>query len=466
MSESGFPAIFGTIEEELRARVRQQEATGRLGLAALVGAELRDLFGQTVEEVAGVLGVEYCGILELLSAGDRLLLRAGVGWDEGRVGKATVGMGLESEAGYTLLSKGPVVVEDLVEERRFDCAPLLREHGVTSGVSAAVRASGSPYGVLSAYTKERRAFTEEEILFLQEVADVLGVAIVREREECDTWSLLGERTRWAAETEQRFTILSEANARLSTSTDARTVLVTAARLAVPALADLCFLDVVEEESATVTRLAVVRELGETETLRELSDTRPLLPDAPHGVPKVLGTGRPELVPEANYEILQVVTGADGRTGPSANTGSYLCVPLRVGGRTLGVLGLVSFGSARHYGEEDVRLAEGLAHSAALALDNARHRKGEADLARELIDLARVERPATAVKSPDAPELTARQMEVLELLAEGKGVEEIRKNLYLSQATVRNHVRSLLRALGAHSQLEAVARARKLGLLSD
>lgn len=67
---------------------------------------------------------------------------------------------------------------------------------------------------------------------------------------------------------------------------------------------------------------------------------------------------------------------------------------------------------------------------------------------------------------DAPELSPRQMEVLRLLAEGKSVKEICAALFLSQATVRNHVRSILQALGAHSQLEALAKARKIGLLSD
>lgn len=64
----------------------------------------------------------------------------------------------------------------------------------------------------------------------------------------------------------------------------------------------------------------------------------------------------------------------------------------------------------------------------------------------------------------APELTPRQKQVLTMLADGKGVKEIRRELYLSQATVRNHVRSLLQALGAHSQLEALAKARRAGLL--
>ena len=84
-----------------------------------------------------------------------------------------------------------------------------------------------------------------------------------------------------------------------------------------------------------------------------------------------------------------------------------------------------------------------------------------------MELARGARttPKASSGSADAPDLTARQMEVLRLLAEGKGVEEIRRDLFLSQATVRNHIRALLQALGAHSQLEAVARARKAGLLS-
>jgi DNA-binding NarL/FixJ family response regulator len=66
---------------------------------------------------------------------------------------------------------------------------------------------------------------------------------------------------------------------------------------------------------------------------------------------------------------------------------------------------------------------------------------------------------------DVPALTGRQLEVLELLAAGKSARDIGAELYLSQATVRNHIRALLQALGAHSQLEALARAREFGLLA-
>jgi PAS domain S-box-containing protein len=75
-------------------------------------------------------------------------------------------------------------------------------------------------------------------------------------------------------------------------------------------------------------------------------------------------------------------------------------------------------------------------------------------------------PAKKAPDPrDVPDLTPRQLEVLELLGDGKSVRDIGAGLYLSQATVRNHVRSLLQALGSHSQLEALAQARKLGILA-
>ena len=54
------------------------------------------------------------------------------------------------------------------------------------------------------------------------------------------------------------------------------------------------------------------------------------------------------------------------------------------------------------------------------------------------------------------ELTPRQAEVLELLERGRSTKQIAGELQLSTETVRNHVRHVLRAVGAHSRLEAVA----------
>jgi DNA-binding CsgD family transcriptional regulator len=87
-----------------------------------------------------------------------------------------------------------------------------------------------------------------------------------------------------------------------------------------------------------------------------------------------------------------------------------------------------------------------------------------EMARGLIQLSS-KNEAPAPRRRDIPALTPRQLEVLQLLSEGKSVKEIGKGLYLSEATVRNHVRSLLQALGAHSQLEVLAKAREMRILT-
>lgn len=77
-----------------------------------------------------------------------------------------------------------------------------------------------------------------------------------------------------------------------------------------------------------------------------------------------------------------------------------------------------------------------------------------------------ETASAATAGGPRPRLTRRQREILYLLAEGMRVGQIATRLTLSEATVRNHVRAILSELGAHSQLEAVARARALSLVLE
>ena len=88
-----------------------------------------------------------------------------------------------------------------------------------------------------------------------------------------------------------------------------------------------------------------------------------------------------------------------------------------------------------------------------------------EMARGLIQLSS-KGEAPAPRRRDVAALTPRQLEVLRLLFEGKSVRDISSALYLSQATVRNHIRALFQALGAHSQLEVLAKAREMGILGD
>jgi PAS domain S-box-containing protein len=170
-------------KEQLRTLAQQQAALADLGRQALTATDRTTLFDHAVSLVAETLAVEYCKVLELLPDGSALRLQAGAGWRNGFVGAATVSAGTESQAGYTLLSDEPVVVEDLRTETRFSVPPLLRDHGIVSGLSVVIRGQKRPFGVLGAHTARQRIFTADDIAFVQSVADLLGQAIQRKQGE-------------------------------------------------------------------------------------------------------------------------------------------------------------------------------------------------------------------------------------------------------------------------------------------
>jgi len=172
-------------EQELAGRLRQQAIVAELGQYALATPHLQVIMEKAVYLLADSLDVEYTKVLELLPDGRALRLRAGVDGKEGVVGSATVGADTNSQAGYTLLSAGPVIVEDLRREARFTGPPLLRDHGVVSGMSVIIGGGEQPWGVLGAHTNRRRDFTKDDIQFLQAVANIIAHGIQRERAEVE-----------------------------------------------------------------------------------------------------------------------------------------------------------------------------------------------------------------------------------------------------------------------------------------
>ncbi len=75
-------------------------------------------------------------------------------------------------------------------------------------------------------------------------------------------------------------------------------------------------------------------------------------------------------------------------------------------------------------------------------------------------------PIESDTDPFHPLLTPRQRQILRMLANGMSTQQIAEELHITRETVRNHVRAILRALDAHSRLEAIAMARTEGLLAS
>jgi GAF domain-containing protein len=180
-----------TMQATLRARERQQAAVAVLGQEAAGGGPVQHLISAAVAAVTRTLGTEFVEVLELEPDGRHLRLIAGAGWRRGRVGRTKVDAGGASQGGYTLVSQGPVVVEDLGTETRFTPSRLLAEHGVVSGVTVPIgRLPGRAWGVLGAQTAQRTAFTLDDTNFLLSVANVLAAAIERKRAEDERDRLL------------------------------------------------------------------------------------------------------------------------------------------------------------------------------------------------------------------------------------------------------------------------------------
>jgi PAS domain S-box-containing protein len=175
----------------------------------------------------------------------------------------------------------------------------------------------------------------------------------------------------AAVAEERYKFLLQASTMLSSALDSTSALDVLAQAAVPALADLCMVDMVNEEG-DLERIAVHGDEGAKEIVDRLHDWPPD-PKSGHPAITVLRSGEPELVPEASDELLRALSPDEAcyKVLKASGLNSCLCVPI-VARSWLGTLTLLARSSSgRRYGEPGLALAQDLARRAALALDNAR-----------------------------------------------------------------------------------------------
>ena len=269
----------------------------------------------------------------------------------------------------------------------------------------------------------------------------------------------------AQEAEARMTFLAGASAELGSSLDYETTLRTIARLAVPAIADWCAVDLLEH--GELRRLAVEHiDPARVAFVAEIQERYPPDPDAPQGVHQVIRTGRSEMMEEIPGELL-VAAAVDEehlRIIRELDLRSYICVPLAARGTTFGALTLVYAESGRRYGREMLVMAEDLARRAGTAVDNAR-------LVRDLEHArASLEEQATEM------EIQAEEVEVQNEELENQSHELIAalKTRSDFMATVSHELRTPLNAIMGYTQLlemgitavvpePALAHVRRIGL---
>ena len=167
-------------EEAAERRAGQQRVLAELGLRALAGVDRDSLVRDATEAAAETLGVWAAAVLELTGDGSDVEIVAGTGPMEGGVG-ARRPAGDATAAGYTLMTEAPLISDDLENETRFRVLDEARREGIRSLLCVKMAGTPAPYGVLAVYSTEGRAFTEDEVDYLQATANMLATAVERDR---------------------------------------------------------------------------------------------------------------------------------------------------------------------------------------------------------------------------------------------------------------------------------------------
>jgi LuxR family transcriptional regulator, regulator of acetate metabolism len=163
---------------------------------------------------------------------------------------------------------------------------------------------------------------------------------------------------------------------------------------------------------------------------------------------------------------QIATGVFKPLVHVARSDEYVVAPIVRDGHTIGLLHADCFGTGKRLDELDRELLWTFASGVGWAMDDiaarvVRQARAAADPLADVDDviadslLSRELSGDLAAAGPLA-NLTAREREVLELLADGASNARIGESLVISQATVKSHVRHILRKLGANNRTEAVA----------
>lgn len=171
-----------------------------------------------------------------------------------------------------------------------------------------------------------------------------------------------------AERNSRF--LAEAGAVLASSLDFEASLQNLARISIPILADYCIIDIAED--GAFRRVATAHYDPNLDEL--LRSTKRFPPDPQKPLPgEVIRSGQARLIPMVDTELKRKFAENEEHLAiiEKLNPGSYMVVPLTARGHTFGTITFAGVEGRRQFDEDDLALAEDLAHRAALMIDNAR-----------------------------------------------------------------------------------------------
>ena len=168
-------------------------------------------------------------------------------------------------------------------------------------------------------------------------------------------------------------LLAEAGTLLNSSLDYQETLRSISKLAVPALADWCLLDLSDDQGGFTRIAASSADPADAALERRLLRHYAPLPELPYGVARAAVLGTPEVNSHVTDELFQAIARDPEHLEmvTAMKMTSYICAPLIARDRTIGVITFAHGKSGRRFTAGDLPLAEELARRVALAVENAR-----------------------------------------------------------------------------------------------
>jgi len=174
---------MNTPSERELTLLRQQAVLVEFGEFALKSNQLGEILQRACYFVASALRTDLAKVMELQEDGVTLLVRAGVGWPPGVVGRVTVEASPGSSEGYALQTGKPVYSSNIAIEERFEYAEFIKAAGVKALVNVIIIGGEGrpPYGILQVDSRNPHEFTDDDTDFLRSYANLLAAAVDRMR---------------------------------------------------------------------------------------------------------------------------------------------------------------------------------------------------------------------------------------------------------------------------------------------
>ena len=181
-SSSGLSIYFSDISDrkqwknQVKDQLRYEEVMTNLLRKAIEEEDIVDFQHTALKKTVNNLGIDYGRILKLDKEADQLIMSASYGYRGVKIGRPEIKKNGFYQASEAISSREPVAVEDFVGSD-LERSELLKVHNVRSGLSVVIGEYNDPWGVLAVHSEGINSYTQNEIKFVQNIANIIASAI-------------------------------------------------------------------------------------------------------------------------------------------------------------------------------------------------------------------------------------------------------------------------------------------------